>query len=258
MIKHNTMKHLYTLILLFSTTFSFAQDCGTATNSESAPISFGPPPTPVIAVVTVTDDVAITDINVTLNLLHSFLGDLNITLVSPLGTQATLKAANTCGGGDNIVEATFDDDGQAIPANCTDNGINQGTYAPETPLSIFNGESTAGDWTLVIVDAVTGDDGTFQNYTLEFCSDEVLGTIEASNTLFEIYPNPATERLNFNLTNNESLDIQIFDMLGKLVLNTSVGQAQSSVDVRSLAKGNYITKATNSLGVSQSTPLIIN
>ena len=104
---------------------------------------------------------------------------------------------------------------------------------------------------------------TSGSFRVELGSEEFAGpglehAIEASNTLFEIYPNPATERLNFNLTNNESLDIQIFDMLGKLVLNTSVGQAQSSVDVRSLAKGNYITKATNSLGVSQSTPLIIN
>ena len=89
---------------------------------------------------------------------HTFVGDLEITLVGPGGSPSATLVNNRGSGGDNFVDTVFDDEaatpiaGGAAPF--TD------SFRPETPLSVFDGVDQAGTWTLRVADQAGQDTGT--------------------------------------------------------------------------------------------------
>ena len=111
----------------------------------------------------------ITDVNVTVNITHTFDGDLTLTLTSPSGTTIVLSDQNG-GGGDDYSGTLFDDDaddviqGGAPPFT--------GAFIPEQPLSTFNGELSGGVWTLNVADGAGADIGTIDSWTIEVCGFE--------------------------------------------------------------------------------------
>ena len=66
---------------------------------------------------------------------------------------------------------------------------------------------------------------------------------------FQLYPTPATERvqLAFTADPTKALDVQFFDLSGKVVLTTTVDNAISSVDVTTLRPGVYFVKCDNNV-----------
>ncbi|CAH8283705.1 putative secreted protein (Por secretion system target) [Mariniflexile fucanivorans] len=72
----------------------------------------------------------------------------------------------------------------------------------------------------------------------------------------KVYPNPVKERIYFEIPSEESqLNIALFDMLGKQVLNISVDAVNNQIDVSSLSKGLYILRL-NSKKTSKSFKII--
>jgi len=60
---------------------------------------------------------------------------------------------------------------------------------------------------------------------------------------FKLYPNPnTTGTLNINASHNGAIDVQVFDVLGKRVINTTL--SNNTVDVSGLNSGLYIVKLT--------------
>src|SRR5665811_2541104 len=88
------------------TTIPFTCDTKAAFDLPQVISSVGEPS--VISTISFFEDLQISDLNVNLNIDHSFLEDLIITLTSPSKTTITL-VANACGDFKNI-DATFDDD----------------------------------------------------------------------------------------------------------------------------------------------------
>jgi subtilisin-like proprotein convertase family protein len=123
---------------------------------------------------TVTSDVDvvgvdyITDVNV-LDLFgnHTYMGDLDMNVLSPEGTQVQIMERDC--GSLNDWDINFDDDGvgpaPAWPCPPTD----AGTYQPSEPLAAFNEEDANGTWTLIINDNAGADGGALQGWTLEIC-----------------------------------------------------------------------------------------
>jgi len=111
----------------------------------------------------VTDNLTIDDLNVRLNLTHTYVSDLVITLTAPSGQTVTLF--NRRGGsGDNLTNTLFDDEGTSAIAN----GVApfSGTFRPESALSALDGLSTKGTWRLSISDRAAADTGRFQSMSL--------------------------------------------------------------------------------------------
>ncbi len=119
------------------------------------------------------------DVNVTVNIPHTFAGDLDFTLTSPSGTVVTLSTDNG-GSNDNVFDGTtFDDQADPnsqIPYAVAPNQVVDHTYAnlvvatsltPEEPLAAFNGLNPNGIWTLMVVDDAGGDTGTITSWSLE-------------------------------------------------------------------------------------------
>jgi subtilisin-like proprotein convertase family protein len=103
----------------------------------------------------------IKDLNVTVDIVHSWVGDLVIELIGPDGT--TVRLADHPGGpdnsGDNFAGTTFDDDlGPNISAGAAPY---TGPFRPQNDqLSRFDGKSRRGTWTLRVRDLFAGDAGT--------------------------------------------------------------------------------------------------
>lgn len=105
----------------------------------------------------------IIDLDVNVELTHTFDGDLTLTLIGPNDIHVTL-AANNGAGGDNFQVTTFDDEAEL--------GINEGSapfngsFRPVDSLSAFDGLSVDGPWTLQINDGALGDQGTLLNWSI--------------------------------------------------------------------------------------------
>ena len=67
------------------------------------------------------------------------------------------------------------------------------------------------------------------------------------NTL-EMYPNPAQDVLN--ITGFPNADVQVFNVIGALVMERRQVSDRVSLDVAALPKGNYIVKIVSDKGVA--------
>jgi MYXO-CTERM domain-containing protein len=112
---------------------------------------------------TVASTSIVVDLDIVLDITHTFDADLVLSLTSPAGTVVAL-ATNLGGGGANYQVTTFDDEGSTAiglaspPFN--------GTFIPEGSLSDFDGEATDGTWTLTVADTAGVDVGTVNSWSL--------------------------------------------------------------------------------------------
>ena len=111
---------------------------------------------------TVPQNVVIADLNVQVNILHTWISDLIVILQSPAGTQVRLF--NRSGGSGDNLQATFDDEATRPIANGA--APFQGAFIPDRPLSGFDGQSAAGRWLLRIQDRARGDVGSLLGLSL--------------------------------------------------------------------------------------------
>ena len=124
----------------------------------------------VSTTITISQNVAITDLNLRLDISHSFVEDMIITLTSPAGAAASIVyngAADGCSG-DNLMTLFDDASTNALACNMGGNAFPEVDYMPSNPLSIFNGELTQGDWTLAIEDTFSSDQGVVNSWGLEY------------------------------------------------------------------------------------------
>lgn len=79
---------------------------------------------------------------------------------------------------------------------------------------------------------------------LAITADEVLGVGNYKLDGLSLYPNPMKSQLNISYTSNIE-NIQVFDLLGKRVVDVNVGNASSKkLDVSHLSSGAYIVRVT--------------
>ncbi len=118
--------------------------------------------------------------NTNASVTHTFNSDLDFTLTSPGGTTVPL-ITNRGGGGDNFCTVLLDDDG-GFPAASTIPGIGgvAGNFAPESPLSAFDGQNANGNWTLRVRDSAGIDTGTLNRFSLVI-TDVGCGTGPVAN-----------------------------------------------------------------------------
>jgi|GEM_PF-3488586 len=140
--------------LMNSTVLPVGPDSGTITNS----------------IINVPDSFTVRDINVTLNINHTWVADLEIFLIAPDGITIVELTTDNGGSGDNLVNTVFDDDATLLIVNITSaDAPFTNRYQPEGSLATFNGLQSNGNWTLRITDDSDGDSGSLINWSLEIC-----------------------------------------------------------------------------------------
>ncbi len=122
----------------------------------------------------------VTDVNVYVELDHSWMGDVTITLTGPNGASVVLVDGD-CGANDNLA-ATFDDEAPTGPscAACAGSGAQEDCETTAQPcatlstqyqpsagsLAAFVGANPNGNWTISLDDAVGGDGGCLKAFNV--------------------------------------------------------------------------------------------
>jgi len=135
--------------------------------------------------ITVTDEFDITDLDVMVNISHTWVGDVTVRLTSPSGTEVTLidrmgTPPGTFGCGSADLDVTLDDEAtDPIEDECAAGPAASGSFTPNNALSAFDGETTMGVWTLFVSDGAGGDIGTW-DYTVTGPDGEETITLDCS------------------------------------------------------------------------------
>ena len=120
---------------------------------------------PTHSIIYVPDGGSIADLNVSINLTHTFMADLEIYLVAPNGTQVEL-INDEGGNGDPDGTITLDDEADAYFSDAS--APFTGTWRPtDGALSGFDGLDSSGTWTLIINDDASRDTGLLRDWSLE-------------------------------------------------------------------------------------------
>ncbi len=157
----------------------------------------------------------IIDVNVTIDITHTWDSDLDISITSPSGTTVILSDDNG-GGGDDYTNTVFDDSaGTSITAG---SAPFTGNFSPEGNLSDFIGEDPSGTWTLTIFDDFAGDVGTLNSFSIEVCTAGTASTdLAVTKTVDDSTPKEGTDIIyTLSVTNNgpeNATNVSITDIL---------------------------------------------
>jgi len=79
--------------------------------------------------------------------------------------------------------------------------------------------------------------------TITVVADGSLSTSEARRLKFEMFPNPASNKVSIQLpSGSENATVEFYDSLGRLALSKKVTRINNKMDVNALSKGIYILK----------------
>jgi len=115
------------------------------------------------SVLTVTDDDTVLDVEVRLNITHTYTGDLDIFLIGPDATRVELTT-DSGGSGNDFVDTIFDD--EATVAITSGSAPFTGRYQPEGSLATLDGIAANGNWTLEVTDDAGADTGQLVSWDL--------------------------------------------------------------------------------------------
>lgn len=211
---------------------------GPAANTQGAPI---------FNTINIPDPGNVDEILVSVDVTHSWIGDLVIQVSDPNGAEFTNVWARSCNDtqyGD--INVTFDDN--AAPINCAT--PTQGTYAPAAPLSVFNGLDQLGDWQIAMADFYNGDTGTLNSWSIDLCSTTItnLSTEEFSLSGLSIFPNPNNGQFTIKFNNAKDVKLEVYDVRGRAVLSEDYnvsGQFNETINLGSVQSGMYLLKVNN-------------
>ena len=118
-------------------------------NSTNVPLPISDNGT-INSTISVADSFCIADVDVQVNVSHTFIGDLIVELIGPTGT--TVRLHNRTGSTSDDIVRTYD----------------QGVVNPDGPGSLndFNNKYAPGTWTLRISDNASSDTGTLNSWSL--------------------------------------------------------------------------------------------
>ncbi len=103
------------------------------------------------------------DVEVQVNITHTWDADLDVYLISPNGTRVELFT-DAGSSGDNFTDTILDDEaGVGIASGAAPFS---GSYRPEGLLSALDGQDPNGIWQLEITDDAGGDVGTLNSWAL--------------------------------------------------------------------------------------------
>jgi len=189
-------------------------------------------------------NVVIAQVSVSVNVSHTWVGDISILIEHPNGTTASEVWSGNCSDNDNI-NVTFQDGAPAIVCGTP----TAGTFSPVNPLSVFNGLSSQGNWTIRIEDFFDGDTGTLNNWSLEICSASSLSIADKELNNLQVFPNPnnGTFEVSF-LPQSDKVNIEVYDIRGRAILTKtyqSSGRFEETFTLENAQSGMYLLSITD-------------
>ncbi|WP_298395287.1 reprolysin-like metallopeptidase [Flavobacterium sp.] len=232
----------------FSSEFKFVTgivSCVTG-NSTNVPLVI---PTTANATVNSTLNITgqtttISDANITLDITHTWVNDLVLTLISPSGTQVQLVSRPCTNAALNNIVTTFDDSGN--PLVCANNPAIGGVVIPAQALAALNGQPMNGTWTLRVLDAAAQDGGSINSWSLNLCN--IAEALAVNQNVFENFvlspnPNNGTFTVQFNSASSNEIVIGVHDIRGREVFAKSYqnnGFFNEKLQLENVESGVYL------------------
>lgn len=131
------------------------------------------------------DDLTILDVNATLDISHTYDGDLSVFLISPSGTRVELFS-NIGATGSGFLNTTLDDEASQLISDA--GSPYTGTFRPLGSLADFleTDSDPKGTWTLEVTDVAGGDTGTLHNWSLSLGTGSEPFAVTDSNGEYSI------------------------------------------------------------------------
>ncbi|GAA4116564.1 hypothetical protein GCM10022393_17250 [Aquimarina addita] len=228
------------------------QACQSFTNNTPQSIGTGAGDS-ATSIITIENDFVLTDVNVGINIEHTYTEDLTITLIAPDGITEVQLSSENGGASDNYTNTIFDD--EATESITDGSAPFTGSFTPEENLGNLDGSSSLGDWTLFIEDGFNQDGGQLLDWTLQLCDgNPVLAVVgedfEESSELLIIDKGNNQYDISFLTTEiTEMLDLQVYNAMGQKVLHQTLqnkdGGYTYQLDMSYAATGIYIVALTN-------------
>ena len=234
-----TVYNFKTGVLVCGTAVFTATDFANATIASVANSSASVP-------VTITGGHTIGDMKVNLNLTHTFIQDMTISLVGPasIGSPEVTLFKEACGDNDNIA-CTLNDTGNA--PECSGIPSVSGIVAPYQALNTLNTLPADGVWTLRILDPYNGDGGVVNSFSIDICYiTNSLGLDTNSLSNVTVYPNPTKDILNINIPQAIGVSkLKLFDIQGREVLEKTTNNTNEVLNIGNLQSGVYMLSIEN-------------
>ncbi len=138
-------------------------------------------------------------------------------------------------------------DGGTVETQTVSATVNPGATIDYTFTGTFDFSATGAINVVSWTELATDEDNT--NDTLDVSINNTTSIFEASNTTFEVYPNPAKDYVQI-VAENIITKIEVYNMNGQLVFKSLVGAKQYHLNAESFANGMYSIKVYNENGVS--------
>jgi subtilisin-like proprotein convertase family protein len=232
---------------VFSAAYNFktgVTDCTTTASVDVPKTIRSNTPNTVNSTLNIPSGVLITDVNVNVNITHTYIQDLTITLIGPApsNTQVVLLL-EPCGDNDNM-NVTIDDSGSTVACG-TGNPALTGVVRSSQALSAFNGQNSAGTWTLRVADNYNGDGGSLNSWSLNFCTTQPLSANSNQINDLVVYPNPNNGNFNIQFTSNtgNEIKVNVHDIRGREIFNKSYnnnGLFNESLQLNNVQSGVYL------------------
>ena len=198
---------------------------------------------------TITGGYTVGDINVNMDITHTWIGDITVTLEGPasIGSPVITLLDLPCGDNKNI-SCTMDDDG-ALPA-CSGIPAVSGNISPINPLSGLYTLPADGEWILRFFDHNNEDGGTIDSFSINLCRVEAALSVVTNPILsVSIYPNPTKGIVNISIPAlTDKATITLYDLQGRKILSKETNQVYTSFGIENLQDGIYLVTIENDLG----------
>lgn len=167
--------------------------------------------------INIPDTTTITDININVNVTHTYIDDLVVAVNHPDVTQ--IRLWNRDCGSENDFNITFDDSGSSVVCAEPTTGI----FTATESLSGYNTKPLNGNWQILLLDYYNGDTGELVDWYVESCeTTETLLAVEQNDfALFTVYPNPSNGTINISLSSIDDVQVSLYDIRGRLISSES-------------------------------------
>ncbi|BCY27644.1 reprolysin-like metallopeptidase [Flavobacterium okayamense] len=229
----------------FAVGYIVTTTCNTYSNNTPLVIPDGPSANTQGPVVTNSINVpatgTISDVNISLDVTHTYINDLVIQIEHPDNTTFSTVWNRACGSQDNF-NVTLSDGAPAFV--CATNMT--GTFAPSSPLSVFNGLASNGTWDLYTADFWNGDTGQINSWSIEICTQTATLSNDTFSDINELvlYPNPnnGTFSIQFTATSDE-VYVNVHDVRGRQIISKTFdanGLFNETINLQDAQTGIYL------------------